>query len=92
MPDLAFRSGHRKEWPFCPTATWLRALRPLPGYSITSSARAISDCGTVRPSALAVFRLMTSSNLGRLLDWQIGGLGALEDLSGIYADFARHPP
>jgi hypothetical protein len=28
-------------------------------YSITSSARASSDCGTVRPSALAVFMLMT---------------------------------
>src|SRR5258707_14107830 len=32
-------------------------------HSITSSARASSDGGTVRPSALAVFRLITSSNL-----------------------------
>jgi hypothetical protein len=32
------------------------------GYSITSSARASSDGGTVRPSALAVLRLITSSN------------------------------
>jgi hypothetical protein len=32
-------------------------------YSITSSARASSDCGMVRPSALAVFRLMTRSYL-----------------------------
>jgi hypothetical protein len=32
------------------------------GYSMTSSARASSDCGSVRPSALAVFRLTTSSN------------------------------
>src|SRR5205085_53138 len=31
-------------------------------HSITSSARCSSDCGTVRPSALAVFKLMTSSN------------------------------
>jgi hypothetical protein len=30
-------------------------------YSITSSARDSSDCGTERPSALAVLRLMTSS-------------------------------
>src|SRR5258708_7101450 len=30
-------------------------------YSITSSARASSEGGTVRPSALAVLRLMTSS-------------------------------
>jgi hypothetical protein len=32
-------------------------------YSMTSSAPASSDCGMVRLSALAVFRLMTSSNL-----------------------------
>jgi len=34
-------------------------MRP---YSITSSARASSDGGIVSPSALAVLRLMTSSN------------------------------
>jgi Asp-tRNA(Asn)/Glu-tRNA(Gln) amidotransferase A subunit family amidase len=33
------------------------------GYSMTWSARTKSDCGIVRPSALAVLRLMTSSNL-----------------------------
>src|SRR5438045_1067640 len=32
-------------------------------YSITSSARAESPGGTSRPSALAVFRLITNSNL-----------------------------
>ena len=32
-------------------------------YSITSSAMASSTAGTSRPSALAVFRLMTNSNL-----------------------------
>ena len=32
-------------------------------YSITSSALACNDNGTVRPSALAVLRLMTRSNL-----------------------------
>jgi len=32
-----------------------------PGHSITSSARESMDAGTVRPSALAVFRLITSS-------------------------------
>jgi hypothetical protein len=32
-------------------------------YSITSSARPRSAIGTVRPSALAVFRLMTNSTL-----------------------------
>ena len=30
-------------------------------YSITSSARAISDCGTVSPSAFAVLRLIINS-------------------------------
>jgi hypothetical protein len=48
-----------------------RAARPvLPSttevasfYSITSSAVARTCGGTVRPSALAVFRLITSSNL-----------------------------
>jgi hypothetical protein len=32
-------------------------------YSITSSASAINLSGTVRPSALAVVRLITSANL-----------------------------
>jgi hypothetical protein len=32
-------------------------------HSITSSARASSEGGTVSPSAFAVLRLMTSSNL-----------------------------
>src|SRR5439155_24021584 len=56
----------------------LRARRERPGdrrrsteqcdeiaafHSMTSSARAKSDCGTVRPSAFAVLRLITSSNL-----------------------------
>ena len=48
-------------------------------HSITSSARASSDGGTSRPSALAVLRLMTSSILGRRLHRQVGRLLALED-------------
>ncbi len=32
-------------------------------YRITSSARSRSDCGIVNPSAVAVFRLNTSSKL-----------------------------
>src|SRR6516164_7378473 len=35
---------------------------PPPHHSMTSSARASKDCGTVSPRALAVLRLMTSSN------------------------------
>ena len=55
-------------------------------HSITSSARASSDGGTARPSILAVWALMTSSNLRRLHDRQVRGLGALEDAAGIDAD------
>jgi len=36
-------------------------------HSITSSARARVDCGTVRPSVLAVFKLPTSSNFVGIL-------------------------
>ena len=39
----------------------------------------------VRPSALAVLRLMTNSTLYGLLDRQIGGLRALENSAGIDA-------
>src|SRR5262245_16238803 len=39
------------------------AASDLRGHSITSSARASSVGGTVRPSDLAVLRLITSSNL-----------------------------
>ena len=49
-------------------------------YSMTSSARASSDAGTVRPRAFAALRLTNKRELGRLLDRQIAGLGALEDL------------
>ena len=41
---------------------YARAAESL-GYSITSSARESNDGGTVRPSALAVLRLITSSYL-----------------------------
>ena len=48
-------------------------------HSITSSARASSDGGTSRPSALAVLRLITSSNFVGCLHRQIGRLLAFED-------------
>jgi hypothetical protein len=51
--------------------------------SITSSARASSDRGTVRPSAFAVFRLITSSNLVGCLHRKIGRPRAFEDLGDI---------
>src|SRR4051812_28532157 len=34
-----------------------------PSHSMTSSARASSDCGSVRPSSFAVLRLRTTENL-----------------------------
>src|SRR5215831_8016443 len=61
-------------------------LSPLPdscsaadrSYSITSSARASSVGGTLRPSTLAVWALITSSNL-------------LDCTTGRSAPSARHP-
>ena len=48
-------------------------------HSITSSARSSSDRGIARPSAFAVLRLITSSNLVGCCDRQVGRLRALED-------------
>jgi len=57
-------------------------------YWITSSARASSDGGIVKPSALAVLRLMTSSNFVAVR-WEIAGLGALEDLVDVDGGMAE---
>src|SRR6185436_15469377 len=54
-------------------------------HSMTSSARARIDCGTVRPSALAVLRLMTSSNLVGCSTGRSAGLAPLRILSTKYA-------
>src|SRR5262249_45099510 len=51
----------RRERPRCRAAEKRDEIAPL--HSITSSARASSVAGTSRPSALAVVRLMTRSNL-----------------------------
>src|SRR5262249_10455721 len=51
----------RRERPSCCAAEHCDELAPL--HSITSSASASSRSGTLRPSAFAVFRLITSSNL-----------------------------
>src|SRR5262245_46530990 len=53
------QSRHRR----CANQCLLRAKSASWAYSITSSARASTDGGTVRPSALAVLRLITSSYL-----------------------------
>ncbi len=49
-------------------------------HSITLSVRSSTDCGMVRPSALAVFRFTTSSNFVGLLDRQVGRLSAFQNL------------
>ena len=48
-------------------------------YSITSSARASIEGGTVRPSALAVFRLITSSYLVGACTGKLPGFFSLQD-------------
>ena len=56
---------HRAIWAFATISTmngFMQCSKKQP-YSITSSAVASSVGGTVRPNALAVFRLMTNSNL-----------------------------
>ena len=50
-----------------------------PSHSITSSARASSEGGTVRPSALAVLRLITSSYFVRRLHRKFGRFLALRE-------------
>src|SRR5882724_4078365 len=50
-------------------------------HSITWSARASSDCGMVRPSAFAVFRLMTRWYLEACSTGRSAGLAPLRILS-----------
>src|SRR5262249_60512426 len=52
-----------------------------PRHSITSSARASSVGGTSRPSALAVFRLITNSNLVGAWTGSSAGFAPLKILS-----------
>src|SRR5258708_39326274 len=54
-----------------------------PFHSITSSARASSMGGTSRPSALAVLRLMTNFEFGRLHDRQFRRPHPFENSTGI---------
>src|SRR5262249_41940507 len=54
---------------------------PASGHWMTSSARANSDCGIVRPSALAVLRLITSSNFVGCSTGRSAGLAPLRILS-----------
>jgi hypothetical protein len=62
LPPKADIAERDQDVRFVPKGDILRCGRE-PRYSITSSALARSDAGTVRPRAFAVFALMTSSNL-----------------------------
>src|SRR6516164_3711859 len=57
------------------------ALRKERRYSITLSALTMTESGTVRPSAFAVLRLMTSSNLVGSSTGSSAGLAPLMILS-----------
>src|SRR5262249_25017844 len=77
-----------------PAARWRKFRRgnfilnlPLRSHhSITSSARASSVGGISTPSARAVGRLMTNSNLLDCTTGQVGRLSTLEDFAGVDAD------
>src|SRR4051794_35499193 len=66
---------------------WLSSLGHEPGpgscwrHSITSSARSSSVGGTIRPSALAVLRLIRSSNLVGCSTGRSAGFAPLRILS-----------
>src|SRR5262249_53735071 len=75
---------------------------PAGGHWISSSARASRDCGMVSPSAFAVFRLMTSSNLVGRSTGRSAGLAPLRilstyvaarrKLSATFAPYDMRPP
>ena len=83
--DVRFtpKSGHWWSEFGCPLCAKSRhsALRKERRYSITLSALTMTDSGTVRPSAFAVLRLMTSSNLVGCSTGRSAGLAPLMILS-----------
>jgi hypothetical protein len=71
----------RCQWPRCRAAYQCNEITP--SHSITSSARASSEGGTSRARALAVLKLMRSSNVAGLFYWQYRWICALEDFVDI---------
>jgi hypothetical protein len=63
---------------------------PPVNHSITRSARSSTDCGTVRPNARAVLRLITSSNLAGRSNGRSPGRAPLRILS-TYVAASRYP-
>src|SRR5262250_3194513 len=80
LPPKADIVDHDWDVRFVPKADILRCGRDL-RYSVTSSAMASSVCGILRPSALAVLRLMTSSNLDGCSTGRSEGFAPLRILS-----------
>ena len=60
------------------------------GYWMTSVTWSMISLGKVMPSAWAVLRFTTKSKRHRLLDREIGGLGALEDAVHVVGGAAVH--
>jgi len=61
------------------------------GYWIIWSARSSSDCGIVRPSALAVFELTASSKRRIHFESEICRLCALQDPVDVVSRATPHP-
>jgi len=76
-PLTLLRMGHQR--PRCRSSE--QADEPAPSHSITSSARASSVGGTIIPSAFAVFKLITSSNLISCSTGRSAGFAPLTILS-----------
>ena len=99
-PALGVKSSHRapcRDW-FVRGRFRAHALHQkrcarlqVTGYSITSSARASIEGGTVRPSAFAVFRLTISSNLVGCSTGVSEGLAPLRILSTYRAAILNIP-
>src|SRR5262249_34369286 len=77
LPPKADIGTQPRIFRFVPKADILHCGRDC--YSITSSARDSSDCGTERPSAFAVFEVDDQFILRRRLYRKIGRLLTLED-------------
>ena len=69
----------------CTLAPRYRKGATPPHHSITSSARASRVSGISRPSALAGLQVDDQLKSRRLLDWDIGGLRAFENLVDVIA-------
>src|SRR5262245_12123151 len=69
------------EWPSENAPTYYGDERSPLHYLITWSARSSTECGMVRRSALAVFRLITSSNLVGCSTGRSAGFAPLRILS-----------